>query len=482
MNLRGSTFRWVLNSLWIVLFFSTSSFGRLPQKTEVLIIGAGLSGLATAYHLKKLGIPYHLVEITPRIGGRVRTVHYERPGQRTLHADSGMEEYWESNPAVQILKELKLPLRVDGPASSIILNKKLEAMGEKESFGSFIQRIFSADERTAFEGFRGKVGPLIQRINSSRPLAPELMGLKDIPFSEWVLSQKLPSRVSEWIRISLECEIGSQWEQISALDGISEFHIFLGQGEAGYRVIGGNEKFSQALAEFVGPQKISLNERVTRVESRKATVYVSVLNQVTHQNRRIEAKAVVSTIPLYRLSELQFDPPLSEKKRAGIASQTWGSYFKAHVFVSRSADYFYSQRPGSLLPLLSDSELGVIYDGNPDQNTETKILSLLMTGSHADQFTMMPLDTVKTQILTAFEKLWPGFSKQVQGMEFYRYHPRAIAGWPVGRSRFDVLSDELRMPENRVYLAGDFTEGTHSSGAFQSAARVVGQIISDRKN
>ncbi len=471
----------LVQSLFILLFFSSTAFANLPRQTDVLIIGAGLSGLATAYHLKKAGIPYHIVEITPIIGGRVRTVDYERKDQVTLHADSGMEEYWESNPAVKILKELKLPLKIEGSASSIILSEKLEVLSENENLEGFLKRIFSAQELSAFELFRSKVSPLIDRIQGESPLPPDLMTLKDIAFSEWVQQQKLPKRVSEWIRISVECEIGTQWEQISALDGISEFHIFLGKGEVSFRVIGGNKKFTQALSKFINPKQITLNERVTRVESKNGRVYVSVLNQVTHENRIIEAKAVVSTIPLYRLSELQFSPPLSEKKWEAIKTQTWGSYFKAHVFVPRTAHHFYTQKKSDILPLLSDSDLGVIYEGNPDQKTDTQILSLLVTGYHAEKFTMMPLDEVKKQIMAAFEQLWPGFSKEVQGMEFYRYHPRAIAGWPVGRSRFDALSDEIRTPENQIYLAGDFTEGTHSSGAFQSAARVARQLISRLK-
>ena len=65
-------------------------------------------------------------------------------------------------------------------------------------------------------------------------------------------------------------------------------------------------------------------------------------------------------------------------------------------------------------------------------------------------------------------------------MEFYRFHPRAIAAWPVGRSRFDEFSNEIRRPENNVYLAGDFTESSHSDGAFISAHRVVQAILGSR--
>jgi monoamine oxidase len=89
---------------------------------------------------------------------------------------------------------------------------------------------------------------------------------------------------------------------------------------------------------------------------------------------------------------------------------------------------------------------------------------------------MLPLEAVRREINQSFDKLWPGFTEQIQSVEFYRYHPRAIAAWPPGRSRYDELSDAVREPENRIYLAGDFTETSHSDGAFISAARVVRQI------
>ncbi|WP_026839729.1 flavin monoamine oxidase family protein [Gillisia sp. JM1] len=41
----------------------------------ILIIGAGLSGLLTAYRLKKEGIPFKILEARPRVGGRINTVY-----------------------------------------------------------------------------------------------------------------------------------------------------------------------------------------------------------------------------------------------------------------------------------------------------------------------------------------------------------------------------------------------------------------------
>lgn len=42
---------------------------------EVIIIGAGLSGLSTAYHLKKQNINFKILEAQNRLGGRIETIY-----------------------------------------------------------------------------------------------------------------------------------------------------------------------------------------------------------------------------------------------------------------------------------------------------------------------------------------------------------------------------------------------------------------------
>ncbi|MFN7684935.1 MAG: flavin monoamine oxidase family protein [Oligoflexia bacterium] len=472
---------------WALLCLAHTANAGMPKRTDVVIIGAGLAGMATALELKKSKISYHILELTPRVGGRVRTVRYERPGEPTLFADSGMEEYWESNPAVKLIRDLKLPFRADVAVSSMVIEKSFVPLAATTE--DYLRRTFSQTERQALDQFKTQITPQVELLKKAaekgEPIPSQMMKLKDVSFGNWVRDQKLPKKVTEWIRISIECEVGTPWDRFSALDGMSEFHIFLGgpqgQGEMSYRVIGGNEKLTDAMARSIGLSQISLNQRVTRLVTRGNEVEVHSLDQATHQSSVIRASQVVSTIPLFRLFEVQFEPKLSDKKRQAIATQSWGSYFKAHVFVPQSASRYWKQDSQSTLPILSDSQLGVIYDGNPDanQNSPTKILSLLISGDHAEAFNLMPLDEVRSMIRSGFDQLWPGFSREIQGIEFYRFHPRAIANWPVGRSRFDELSQEIRKPENRIHFAGDFTENTHSSGAFISASRVAGQILKE---
>ena len=48
------------------------------MKTDVTIIGAGLTGLLLAYRLQQHGISFTIVEARDRIGGRIHTTIYPR--------------------------------------------------------------------------------------------------------------------------------------------------------------------------------------------------------------------------------------------------------------------------------------------------------------------------------------------------------------------------------------------------------------------
>jgi phytoene dehydrogenase-like protein len=45
----------------------------LPSSAEVVVVGAGLSGLSCALFLEQAGLDVHVVEASDAVGGRIRT-------------------------------------------------------------------------------------------------------------------------------------------------------------------------------------------------------------------------------------------------------------------------------------------------------------------------------------------------------------------------------------------------------------------------
>ncbi len=450
---------------------------KAPKKVPVLIIGGGIAGLSTAWHLEKAGIGFQLVELAPRLGGRVRTASYPGGGS----AEVGLEEFWEGNPALEIIRELKLPIEASATSFSSFLHEGKIIPFLQNTNPEFLKSFLSEAEYKKYQEWDREVSALYRQIRS-KGLDAALLKLKDISFEKWASQKKfgLSKKTLEFIRMQSEPEYGTPWSRLSALDGIAEWQFCSGEGRGSFHIKAGNQSFAEAVAAKLGKERFLLNTQVTNINQKDDSVEVIATDTSTFEQKVFLADHVVSTIPLFRLNEVHFTPELPAKRQEAIQTQSWGAYFTAHVVIDREAERFWKVNNESVLPILSGSPVGVIYEGSVPEKSGDLLLNLLVTGDHAEVYNSRSIsfDTVSGMIRGGFEKIWPGFGKHIRRMTFYRYHPRAIAGWPVGRSRFDSLSELMRTPEGRVYFAGDFTEGTHSDDAAVSAIRVVKQISS----
>lgn len=78
------------------------------EEVEVVIVGAGLSGLCLAYELTKRNVDFRLVEATSEIGGRIKTI---RPKGPNSHIELGATWFGHSHFNLKnLLVELGIPI------------------------------------------------------------------------------------------------------------------------------------------------------------------------------------------------------------------------------------------------------------------------------------------------------------------------------------------------------------------------------------
>ena len=79
---------------------------QTARKTDVLIVGGGLSGLSLARELARLGTDFLLIEARERLGGRILSTTVS-PGPETASFDLGPAWFWPGQPEIAtLLKEL----------------------------------------------------------------------------------------------------------------------------------------------------------------------------------------------------------------------------------------------------------------------------------------------------------------------------------------------------------------------------------------
>ena len=141
----------------------------MPSATDVIIIGAGSSGLSAARELTKLGLSYNLIEGSHRIGGRAYSEEIA-PG---VWFDLGCSylHQGETNPFVAIADELGVTIGKD--KGDIFADSKrglykngtaLEA-GEREAYFRYVSECYAAVQTSVDQGEDFAIAELVDLEN-----------------------------------------------------------------------------------------------------------------------------------------------------------------------------------------------------------------------------------------------------------------------------------------------------------------------------
>ena len=341
---------------------------RQAKKTTVLVIGAGLSGLAAATKLADSGFRVCVLEGKDRVGGRVWShVIYSRDKTEYAVADLGgsILTTINGNPLATVAKQLDLPL------------KKIEATASRKTpiydLGQDGAKSNKKQDEETFDQYERIMGEAAWFVNELDPAVAEGVSVACAMEALWEMKEHgdqphdmkvMDRRLFDWHIANLEYANAAQSDSL-CLRSWDMDDIYEPKGDACF-VVGGNGQLANALAQS-RDLPIFYRQTVTGIEYSGAGVVVKTEHTLTQEKTVYAADCVLVTVPLGVLKHgsIAFDPPLSERKRSAIRRMGFGVLNKCVLLFNEpfwicpgdSEDQFGSiaaDRPGKPLKYADD--------------------------------------------------------------------------------------------------------------------------------
>ncbi|HLX49757.1 MAG TPA: FAD-dependent oxidoreductase [Streptosporangiaceae bacterium] len=496
----------------------TSDFtltGRRPAR--VLVLGAGIAGLTTAYELGKAGYDCHVLEAMDRPGGRNWTV---RRGT-VLHDMKGYTErctfapgqYLNPGPAriaqwmvtLEYCRELGVPIEM-------FANQNADAFLYNENVGPENKPV---RWRTAKADVYGYVAELLAKATDQGALDAELTPADKERILEFlkgwgaIRGRVAGNPAASWLYT------GRNWPGFGSLQGLDrrgykvlpgaglqegtglmpipslsavfasklglyfDFEFDFDQAMPMFQPVGGMDRIPYALAAAIGGGRISYGavvRRVTNLPDRVEVVYADT----SGKERRAVADFCVATLPpniMARIpNNLGSDVAAALRTPFPLPVGKLGLEYKRRWW--ETDDHIYGGITNTSLDVNNiwypshgfHEDRGVVlgyYNFGPIALSYGRLAPPARTARAVAQGVKIHGGKYRTELASSFSVPWHSV----------RYIEGGWVGWPKQPS---AQYRRLLQPTGRVYMAGDWLSFliAWQAGAFDSARRTVGQLHS----
>jgi len=416
---------------------------------DVVVIGGGLAGVTTAREATLAGLDTVLLEGRNRLGGRVWT---HRWNDTDIELGGGWV-HWHQPHVWSELTRAGLPVELSEDAE-----RAHWFVADERRTGTIAER-----DAIAERGWDRFVEGVVDALpNPYEPLlARDALGRFDhISIAERLDEIELTEEEREVLAAEVESVAHGRLDESGALS-ILRWHALSGGSLALTQYTGGRvtmTRGTRGLVEAIAtraPFERRLETPVAAVSQREEGVEV-----YTRTGESVAARAAVVAVPLNALGGVEFDPPLSETKRAGIELSQASRGIK--IFIHARGDPTLQNAIRYHHPFgYLDTE--VIYD----DGTEL----MIGFGYDAEICDTSDLAAVQRQL----DDILPGYEVLDATAHDWLADEFSRGTWAIHRPGwYTTYHEEMRRPEGNVLLAGsDFANGWSGfmDGAIESGLR-----------
>lgn len=419
---------------------------------EVVIVGAGLAGLGCALHLKKMGIPFTILEAADAVGGRIRTDIVDG-----FRLDRGFQVFLTAYPeARRVLRYNRLQLKSFQPGALVRYQGRFHRVSDPmrdpahvldtiaSPIGTLADKMKVAKLRLAVATGATTSGSSGGSLSNGGEAAAKgnttLQTLKTKGFSDAIIDRFFKPFFGG---VFLERELSTSSRNFEFL-----FRMF----SSGDTVLPANgmEEIPKQLAQQVGHENIRLNTRVLAVAENEV---------VLETGDRIEASHIVIATEGKVVSEMLYDITAPERDNAVTCL-----YFAADGAppVSEPILVLNGDREGIINNLCVPSVVSSAYA--PEGKS---LISVTVLGNPA-----VDDATLEQRVRAELEK-WYG-ADEVRAWNHLRTYRinNALPQQPADTGSRPITYEVRR----GLYVCGDHMSMSSINGALESGRRVANQI------
>ncbi|MCT7974555.1 FAD-dependent oxidoreductase [Laspinema olomoucense] len=443
LSLFASTLGWSLAC-------SENQVQSSPQK--VLVIGAGIAGLAAARELQGQGFQVTVLEGRDRIGGRIHT-------SRTLGFPVDLGASWihgiTGNPITTLAQEWQIPILPTDFDNIILYNSQGNPISDRDLDLSY----------AIYEQIRDQAASLAENSEQDLSIASALQQV--------LAAQTLTPQQSQLIEWAFNSEFVTEFG--ADLESLSSWYVDEGEEFDGedYLFPQGYDKIITGLANNL---EIQLQQKVTEIRYTDSGV------SVTTERETFTADAAIVTLPLgvLKSGSIKFSPELPENKQAAINRLTMGVLNKV---ILKFSEQFWPE---------DYQNLDYLHEKPPDFSeflnlafyTQKPALMALTGGSFARQIEQLSEGEIRSRLMEVLRRSYGDRIPEPESMivtrwsqdpfTFGSYSHIAVGGESGDR---DILAEPIG---DRLFFAGEATSSDYPAtvhGAYLSGIREAKRVI-----
>ncbi len=451
---------------------------RAQTKQQVIVIGAGLSGLHTALLLEEQGFDVQVIEGRARAGGRLKTL-YDVPGNPEAGGNGFGAGYARLIDAAQRYgvdtwdwSDRTLNMR----KRELVIDNKIVT---PEEWPHHPQNPLPDEYKeempwTYWYRFMGRHVPFASPGDWHDPKFAHL----DIAFDDWMLDKGASSAA-----IDMSCnhkwEYNNSTHDVSALVVMFEYmwgrQMYRQNDKPSFIVIkGGNQRLPEKMASLLN-KDVHYGKEVTGMRTSDDAAEVHCVDGTVYRGDR-----VVSSIPFPVLRRIKVEPYFTGVQRKAIWSVPRQLVTQVHLVPIAPFWEEDGQLPGMYI---TNSPVGFTLPnyGHKDPNELTS-LTAWMLGNKAEWMDQMDQKSATALVISSIEKIRPAAKGKLEVAGYkswYRDHFSSGDWVNFGPGQVTRFAGKMNAPHGRINLCGDATalSSRGMEAALESAERAALEIL-----